>query len=162
MSIAYIGLGSNVGDRLENLRRAIAALEAPGVSVRKVSSVYETAPVGPIQPDFLNAVAEVSTGLDAPNLLAVLEKIEAQIGRTPGERWGPRELDLDLLLFGDEVIHEPALEVPHPEMIRRSFVLVPLLEIAPDSRLPAGDRLATFLEPDPAGVTRYAPPEALR
>jgi 2-amino-4-hydroxy-6-hydroxymethyldihydropteridine diphosphokinase len=133
VTTAYIGLGSNVGDRLENLREAVRLLDAiDEVDVLRTSSVYETKPVGPRQPDFLNAVAEIDTTLAARTLLGHMKRIELDLGRKPTERWGPREIDLDLLLFGDETIDEPALHVPHPELENRAFVLVPLAELAPE------------------------------
>lgn len=139
MTDCYIGLGSNVGDRLEHLRRAASLLEATeGIDVVQASSVYETDPVGPSQPDFLNAVVEVRTTLAARDLLARLKQIEAEVGRQPSERWGPREIDLDLLTYGDEMIESEDLTVPHPRMSQRAFVLVPLAEIASDVRLAAG------------------------
>lgn len=98
----------------------------------RTSSVYDTDPVGPPQPNFLNAVVEVRTSLDARELLALLKSIETRLGRSAGERWGPREIDLDLLLYGDEEVDEPDLRLPHPKMWERSFVLVPLAEIAPE------------------------------
>ncbi|HYZ92168.1 MAG TPA: 2-amino-4-hydroxy-6-hydroxymethyldihydropteridine diphosphokinase [Actinomycetota bacterium] len=128
---AFVGLGSNVGDRLENLRRAMDEL-VKEVEVIGKSSVYDTDPVGPPQPDFLNAVVEIRTELAPRDLLSRLKSIEARIGRIQGERWGPREIDLDLLLYGDEEIDEPDLRVPHPQMWERAFVLVPLAELAPD------------------------------
>ena len=138
MITCYVGLGSNVGDRLEHLRRAVALLDSGDVEVVVASGVYETEAVGPEQPDFLNAVVEARTALSAHDLLARLKEIEAEIGRTPSERWGPREIDLDLLTYGDETIEEDDLQVPHPRMGERAFVLVPLAEIASDVRLAAG------------------------
>ena len=126
----YVGLGSNVGDRLEHLRRAVAELDASGgVHVVACSSVYETDPVGPPQPDFLNAVVQVECSLGPHELLARLKEIERSIGRGEGERWGPREVDLDLLLYGDETIVDDTLTVPHPLMQERAFVVVPLREL---------------------------------
>lgn len=133
----FVGLGSNVGDRLEHLRAAVAALRSTsGVEVVRTSSVYETAPVGPDQPLFLNAVVELRTGREARRLLERLKGIERELGRTPGPRWGPREIDLDLLVYGQDVIDEEAVRVPHPELGSRAFVLVPLAEIAPDVDVP--------------------------
>ena len=138
MITCYIGLGSNMGDRLGHLRHAVFLLEATdGIELVTESSVYETEPVGPEQPDFLNAVIEVRTTLSARELLKRLKEIEAEIGRTPSERWGPREIDLDLLTYGRERIEDEDLTVPHPRMGERAFVLVPLAEIAPDVRLEA-------------------------
>lgn len=158
MTTAYVGLGSNVGDRLAYLRRAVAALDAAGLWVLRTSSVYETDPVGPPQPDFLNAVAVVETSLAPSETVAALKAVEREVGRSPGERWGPREVDLDLLLHGDAVVDEPGVRVPHPELMHRAFVLVPLLEVAPDLELPSGEPLALFQEPDPRGVRLFAAP----
>lgn len=158
---ALIGLGSNVGDRLANLVEAVKALGAEGGAVGRVSSVYETAPVGPPQEDFLNAAAEVTTDLSARDLVAVLKSAEQRIGRVPGETWGPRVIDLDLLLYGDEMINEPDLTVPHPELTNRAFALVPVLEIDPDVELPSGEPLAAFCEIDPPGVRLFDEPRSL-
>jgi 2-amino-4-hydroxy-6-hydroxymethyldihydropteridine diphosphokinase len=157
---AYIGLGSNVGDRLGHLRRALEVLAAKGVEVVAVSSVYETDPVGPPQDDYLNAAAEVSTYLPPAGLLRTLKETEAEAGRTGRERWGPREIDLDLLLYGDETIDEADADgnrvtVPHPELTHRAFVLVPLIEIAPRLDLPSGEPLTAFCERNPKGVRPF-------
>ena len=131
--IAFIGLGSNLGERETLIRLALDDLErVPSTRLERVSSLYDTEPVGEVdQPSFLNAVAQVDTELTPGQLLWNLQLIERRLGRTPGRRWGPRTMDLDLLLFGDQVIDQPDLKVPHPEMTRRGFVLVPLLEIDP-------------------------------
>lgn len=126
-----------------------------------VSSVYETAPLGPEQPDYLNAVVCAHTDLAPSDLLAAMQEIESELGRTRLIRWGPRTIDLDLLLYGDQVIDSEALKVPHPEMTKRPFVLVPLLEVEPDLALPSGQMLAAFAQRDSSGVRRFAPPEAL-
>jgi len=137
--ISYIGLGSNLGNRLEHLRHAVTLLDATeGVEVVVESSVYETDPVGPPQPEFLNAVVQVETTLSARDLLRRLKEIEREIGRTESERWGPREIDLDLLTYGQESVEDDDLHVPHPRMAERAFVLVPLAEIAADVRLAVG------------------------
>lgn len=142
---AAVALGSNVGDRNAHLDAAVEALTALG-DVVAISSVYETAPVGgPPQDDYLNAVAVLETDLEPTELLEELFAIEAAHGRERAVRFGPRTLDLDLLLFDDAVIDEPDLSVPHPRMIERRFVLEPLLEVWPDARLPDGTPLATFL-----------------
>lgn len=158
MTRAFIGLGSNLGDRLGHLRRALEALGENGVRVVAASSVYETDPIGPPQPDFLNAVCEAETDLAPADLVALLKGIEAGIGRRPGERWGPREIDLDLLMYGDEVVDEAGARVPHPELTRRAFVLVPLLEIAPGLALPSGEKVAAVADPEPKGVRLFAGP----
>jgi 2-amino-4-hydroxy-6-hydroxymethyldihydropteridine diphosphokinase len=136
---AYLGLGSNLGDRREHLGTAVALLGTRrGVAVVRTSSVYETDPVGPPQPDFLNAVAEVDTTLSARKLLDACLGVEAEMGRVRQERWGPRVIDIDVLLYGDERIEEPDLIVPHARMFDRAFVLVPLAELAPDVVMPDG------------------------
>jgi 2-amino-4-hydroxy-6-hydroxymethyldihydropteridine diphosphokinase len=127
---AFLALGSNQGDRWTHLRRAVAGL--PGVV--RVSSVYETDPVGgpPGQGPFLNAVVELDSDLTPRQLLGLAQRLEADAGRVRGERWGPRTLDVDVLLVGDLAVDEPDLQVPHPLMWQRPFVLVPLSEIAPN------------------------------
>lgn len=127
-----IALGSNLGDSLAILQGAIAALDQhPQVTVTACSRVYQTAPVGPPQPDYLNACALLQTDLSPESLLHLLLATEAAFGRERRERWGARRLDLDLLLIGDRIIQTPSLEVPHPRMWERAFVLVPLAAIAP-------------------------------
>jgi 2-amino-4-hydroxy-6-hydroxymethyldihydropteridine diphosphokinase len=131
---AYIGLGSNLGPRRKTLRRALAALdERADARVRRVSRFIETDPVGgPPQGRFLNAAAELETDLPPGGLLAVLQQVEEQFGRERGTRWGPRTLDLDILLYDDAVVDEPDLKIPHPLMQERRFVLEPLCQIAPE------------------------------
>jgi 2-amino-4-hydroxy-6-hydroxymethyldihydropteridine diphosphokinase len=131
---AYLALGSNLGDRLDRLRTAVAALAATeGVEVVAVSHVYETEPVGgPEQGPYLNAVVAVDTERAARALLDVARALERAAGRVRGERWGPRTLDVDVLLVGDERVDEPDLVVPHPRMWERAFVLAPLADVAPD------------------------------
>ena len=131
---AYIALGSNIGDREQHLKNALAKIEELGefVKLEKISSFYNTAPVGYVeQPDFLNAVVKVKTILEPEELLSILQEIENTEGRERKIHWGPRTLDLDILLFDDMVINTDTLVVPHPEMTKRDFVLVPLCEIAP-------------------------------
>jgi 2-amino-4-hydroxy-6-hydroxymethyldihydropteridine diphosphokinase len=148
--IGYIGLGSNLGDRRAHLTAALAGLDAGGARVVRVSSLYETAPYGDYpepQPDFLNAVAEVRTALPAVALLALCKQIEADRGRDfGGPRHGPRPLDLDVLLLGDSELSVQELDVPHPGLTERRFVLEPLLELAPGLTLPDGTPLAPSLE----------------
>lgn len=138
------------------MQGAVEAMKSSGVHVLKLSSVYETDPVGPPQPDFLNAVCEIATDLSARDLLTTLKEIERSLGRTDGERWGPREIDLDLLLYGDHTIAEEDLIVPHPELTHRAFVMVPLLEIDPDLELPSGEPLSTYCEKNPPGVRLFS------
>ena len=145
MTAAYIALGSNLGDRRRHLDAAVAAVRAlPGVGAVRMSGVYETDPVGPQdQGRFLNAAAAVTTTLSARALLDGLLEIEGRLGRPPRaerEHWGPREIDLDLLLYGDEVIDEPGLTVPHPRLAERDFVLLPLCDLASDVVHPVSGR----------------------
>lgn len=163
-SRVFIGLGSNVGDKLAFLKAAIAALRVtPGVEVVRTSSIYETDAVGvEDQPMFLNAVAELRTDLAPSELLGRLKQIETEVGRNPGEHWGPREIDLDLLMYGDEMIEDGRLEVPHPEMAHRSFVLVPLLEIDRDIAIPGvGPARMRDMMLGRAGVRLAHPPHLL-
>lgn len=141
MTWAYVGLGANVGNRRENLDRAVELLAAePGVRVLAVSSVRETDPVGyEDQPRFLNAACALETELRPRELLERLLAIERALGRErAGPRFGPRTIDLDLLLYGNETLDEPGLNVPHPRLAERLFVLEPLYELAPDLVLPDG------------------------
>jgi 2-amino-4-hydroxy-6-hydroxymethyldihydropteridine diphosphokinase len=130
---AYLGLGSNLGDRRANLEQALWRLQAPDLRVIQVSSVYESAPVGPVpdQPAFENAAAHVRTDLTPRELLSRCLKVEAELGRVRRVAQGPRCIDVDLLLVDDLVASWPELELPHPELTRRAFVLAPLMEIAP-------------------------------
>jgi len=138
---AYLGIGSNLGERLGYLQLAVDQLAAAdGVTVVGVSPVYETAPVGgPEQPDYLNAVVGVDTALTAHELLGVAQAVESEAERVRTVRWGPRTLDVDVLLVGDERIDTPDLVVPHPRMAERAFVVVPLADLDPAwrSRIPA-------------------------
>ncbi len=134
MAHAYIGFGSNIDDRFIYITQALRLLlEADGVLLIQISSLYETEPVGYEEQDwFLNGVVAVETGLSLHRLLALLKGIEGGVGRQHRTRWGPREVDLDLLIYDQCSINTPDLIVPHPEMHRRSFVLIPFAEIAPD------------------------------
>ena len=142
--IAYVGLGANVGDPRRQLAEALKRLHAAEeVEVTRVSTFYRNPPLGPAdQPWYVNAAARVRTRLGPEELLGLLQQVETAMGRVRGERWGPRRLDLDLLLFNGEVIFAPNLVVPHPEMHRRAFVLVPLAEIAPQAWHPVMDKSA--------------------
>jgi 2-amino-4-hydroxy-6-hydroxymethyldihydropteridine diphosphokinase len=156
---AYVGIGSNLGDRLENLRAAVRDMAGTAdVRVVRSSSVYETAPVGgPQQGDFLNAVVEISTELEPHALLEALQRIENELGRVRAERFGPRTIDLDLLLYGDEEIDDPDLTVPHPRMRERAFVVVPLTELGAGNALPNGRPLEPVTDAAQT-VRRFAPP----
>ena len=140
----YLGLGSNQGDRLANLRAARAALERHGIVVTGSSSAYETEPQGEVtdQPDFLNACLRIRTGLGPGELLDVCKAVERELGREPGgARHGPRPIDIDVLLLGEVELETDRLTLPHPELRNRRFVIEPLLELDPDLRLPGGAQL---------------------
>jgi 2-amino-4-hydroxy-6-hydroxymethyldihydropteridine diphosphokinase len=140
---AYIGLGANLGDAADSVTAAMLALgELPHTRLLARSALYRSAPVGYAdQPDFINAVAAIETDLAPHALLDGLLAIEHRFGRERSFRNAPRTLDLDLLLYGDVVLHDARLTVPHPRMVERAFVLLPLAEIAPDLALPAGGRV---------------------
>lgn len=145
---AYLALGSNLADPLQQVDAALAALDAiPQTHRAATSSFYRTPPYGPAdQPDYLNAVVALDTELHAEALLDHTQRIEQEHGRVrKAERWGPRTLDIDIMLFGSAVIHTPRLTVPHYDMHNRAFMLLPLLEIAPTLRLPTGQPLAGIL-----------------
>ena len=149
---AYVGLGSNLGEREATLWKALEGLGATeGIEVLAVSSFRETDPVGVVdQPRFVNAAAALETSLPPRELLERLLDVERSLGRDRAveERWGPRTVDLDLLLYGGESIDEPGLEVPHPRLAERAFVLEPLLELDPDLRLPDGRPLRDLYGPE--------------
>lgn len=164
MARAFLSLGSNVGDRPAKLRRALDLLSStPGITLMRVAGVYETEPVGVRdQPYFLNTVVEISTELEPGALLAAVKKVEKQIGRTPTYRWGPREIDVDLLQYDQVPLDTEELTLPHLRMKERLFVLLPLRELCPDWRDVEGtsiDRLIDKLRgtaevrPYPAGLS---------
>ncbi|MBI4825127.1 MAG: 2-amino-4-hydroxy-6-hydroxymethyldihydropteridine diphosphokinase [Nitrospirae bacterium] len=133
MPTAYIGIGSNLGDREENCMKAVSLLRDNGIKVTKPSSMIETEPWGlEGQPKFINMAVEAETALSPDALLKLLKNIESEIGREESVRWGPRVIDLDILLYGDLVLKTPELEIPHPHIAGREFVLKPLSEIAPE------------------------------
>jgi len=144
---AYVALGANLGDPITAVNAAFSALDGvPDTRLAARSALYRTAPVGVTgQPDFINAVAAIDTELSAPVLLEELLKLESRHGRTRDFHRAPRTLDLDLLLYGDEIIDLPTLSVPHPRMHERAFVLVPLAEIAPHARIPGHATVAELL-----------------
>lgn len=163
----YIGLGANLGDPRRQVEQALVQLQdLPRSELAAVSSLYRTAPVGPAnQPDFINAVARLDTSLEPPALLASLQQIERSHGRIRnGERWGPRTLDLDILLVGEQVLDLPHLRVPHPQMHVRAFVLAPLAEIAPpELAIPGRGRLDGLLadvEEDARAMARLCAEES--
>jgi 2-amino-4-hydroxy-6-hydroxymethyldihydropteridine diphosphokinase len=145
---AYLGLGANIGDRARALQAAVDGLAAAdGVTVVAVSPVYESEPVGgPEQPEYLNAVVAVDTNRTPRRLLEIAKRLEDEAGRVPGERWGPRPLDVDVLLVGDDEVDEPDLVVPHPRLYERAFVMVPLADLDP--------MLAPWVPAGAAGVRR--------
>lgn len=163
MTPVYLGLGSNLGDRLANLQRAVDLLaDEPGIRVDASSRVWETDPVGgPEQPDYLNAVLRVDTDLDPGDVLAACHRVEGSLGRVRDVRWGPRTIDVDVLLVDRRTIDLPDLTVPHPRLVERAFVVLPLLELDPDPVLPDGRRLLDVAI-DPAGARPVAPPLRVR
>ncbi len=137
MNIAYIGIGSNIGNREENCRKAIRLLEENGISVKRQSSMHDTEPWGvKDQPKFINMAIEIETNKNPEDLLGILKNIERQMGRTESVKWGQRIIDLDILLYDALILETPHLEIPHPFMHDREFVLKPLAEIAPDKKHP--------------------------
>lgn len=161
--LAAIGIGSNLGDPPRNVRAALAALARVG-EVQAASRLYASKPWGKTdQPDFCNAVALLDTRLEPRGLLAELKRLETELGRTPGERWGPRLIDLDILTYGDLILDEPDLQIPHPRLYERAFALVPLAEVDPRfsaavAALPPGETVALMSEDEqqagglPAGL----------
>jgi 2-amino-4-hydroxy-6-hydroxymethyldihydropteridine diphosphokinase len=158
----YLGLGSNVGDRRANLQAAVDALPVHGAIVLACSSTYDTDPVGEVldQPPFLNAAVRIETGLGPEELLDACKAIEGELGRERGIRHGPRSIDVDLLLLGDETYVSDRLTLPHEQATSRRFVLIPLLELDFDLRTPDGTRLSDRLArlPLDEGVRRDGPP----
>jgi 2-amino-4-hydroxy-6-hydroxymethyldihydropteridine diphosphokinase len=137
MSIVYLGIGSNLGNREGNCKRALELIENKGILIRKKSSLYETVPWGiKDQPLFLNMVIAIETELRPKELLKVLQDLETEVGRVKSFKWGPRKIDLDILLYDDLIFHDDTLTIPHPLMHKRDFVLRPLHEIAPDVKHP--------------------------
>lgn len=160
MALAYVGIGSNLGNRLGNVGRALDMIgDLDGVHVSRVSSAYESeAWPDPADPPFVNAVAEVDSALDAFDLLEALQGIEAEMGREPSARNAPRVIDLDILLFGTDEIASHSLTVPHPRLLEREFALTPLLEVAPDAQLPDGRPLAGAGQPVGGRILRSLGP----
>jgi 2-amino-4-hydroxy-6-hydroxymethyldihydropteridine diphosphokinase len=147
VTLAYVGIGANLGPREETLRRAVDLLgRADGVEVVGVSELRETDPVGVVdQPPFLNGAVSVETTLSPRALLDLLLEVERSLGRVRGERWGPRVVDLDLLVYGIEVLDEPGLHVPHPRLHERRFALEPLAEMNPELEIPGRGNVSALL-----------------
>jgi 2-amino-4-hydroxy-6-hydroxymethyldihydropteridine diphosphokinase len=147
VTLAYVGLGANLGAREETLRRAVERLrEADGVDVLAVSSLRETDPVGVVaQPPFMNGAVRLETSLPPRELLDLLLAIERSLGRVREARWGPRLVDLDLLLYGSEIVDEPGLRIPHPRLHQRRFALEPLAELDPGLAIPGHASLSALL-----------------
>jgi len=149
MTKVYAGLGSNLGNKRENIIKAIDRLDAcEGICVKEKSAFYNTAPVGgPLQPDYVNCVIGMETEIEPQVLLEEFKKIEIGLGRKPGVRWGPRVVDLDILLYGNRIVDEHNLKIPHERMHERAFVLEPLCEISPDIKHPvSGISISELLE----------------
>jgi 2-amino-4-hydroxy-6-hydroxymethyldihydropteridine diphosphokinase len=155
---AYVGIGSNLEQPTMQVRRALTGLAVlPQTRLELASSLYRSVPIGSAaQPRYVNAVAALLTQLAAPPFYRLLRDLEIQLGRQPPrERWGPRLIDLDLLLFGEQTIEEPELTVPHPGIVQRNFVLYPLRDVAPELWIPGCGRVATLAaRVDPAGIWR--------
>lgn len=162
VAVVFLGAGGNLGDVSRTFELARAALVARGVHVLRRAGLYRTRALGPPQPDYLNTVFEAETELEPEPLLQVLKAIETELGRTPSERWGPRVIDLDLLLHDQRIVELPHLVVPHRELTRRRFVLAPLADLAPSRIIPGtGETVRTLLErlpDDPSDVVLISPP----
>ncbi len=151
MATVYLALGSNIGNREENLRRAVELLRETGITIKKLSSIYETEPVDYLDQNwFLNSALEAETYIAPLELLKAMRAIEMAMGSKKAFAKGPRLIDLDILLFGDQTIDIPELQVPHPRMLDRKFVMVPLVEIAPDLRHPSWHAIAREILADSA------------
>jgi 2-amino-4-hydroxy-6-hydroxymethyldihydropteridine diphosphokinase len=141
--IAYLGLGANLGDPLDQLQQALALLHhSQGISIRQISSLYETSPVGYLdQPNFYNLVAEIDTVLPPMQLLNTTQKVEQSLHRVRKERFGPRTMDVDILLYDQRIVNLPDLIIPHPRLLERAFALIPLHELTGDLTLPTGEKI---------------------
>ena len=161
MAVVYLGLGSNIGNREQHLARACGLLhQHPAIAVQAVSSLYETAPVGfTAQDAFLNATTRVQTTLRPESLLAITQAVESRLGREPAIRWGPRVIDVDILLYDALQVCKPFLDIPHKALSERLFVLVPLSELEPDLHLPSGEPIRQLIAalPNQGDVARLSP-----
>ncbi|TAN41268.1 MAG: 2-amino-4-hydroxy-6-hydroxymethyldihydropteridine diphosphokinase [Nitrospirae bacterium] len=156
MSTAHIGIGSNLGDRQANCLRAIDSLAEHGLAIKKISSFYETEPWGvKDQPSFLNLALEAETFLSPVELLAVIKKIEEGLGRTDAIKWGPRVIDLDILFYDDLILRTGPIEIPHPYLRERDFVLMPLNEIAPAKTDPVSGKTVAELKKELAHAENH-------
>ena len=163
MKTSYIGLGSNLEQPIEQLKSALQLMaQLPASELQACSPFYRSRAIGPgVQPDYINAVAQLDTLLEPKQLLGLLQDIEQQHGRLRMERWGPRTLDLDLLLFDQLTLDTPELQLPHPRMQQRDFVLVPLHDICPQLRLPNGAVVAELIATmDTSEMALHCPPPA--
>jgi 2-amino-4-hydroxy-6-hydroxymethyldihydropteridine diphosphokinase len=160
LTVAVLGLGANIGDRQSNLAVALRRLDAhPDITVQAVSALYETPPWGKTdQPAFLNAAARIETGLSPHALLKAILEVERSLGRERGERWGPRTLDIDILVFGTAAVNEPGLEIPHPRLPERAFALAPLLDVLPEAEVAGRPAEAWLAKVDRSGMVRLAEP----
>jgi len=162
MPTAFLGLGSNLGDRRANLVEAFGRLADAGLQVISVSSIYESAAVlVEDQPAFLNLVVAVRADMTPRSLLRTCLDVEKRMGRVRERRWGPRNIDIDILLFDERLVDEPGLTIPHPGMLDRGFVLVPLAEIAPETRMPSGEQVGALVASHHREqvLRAYPPPE---
>ncbi|MHC4320803.1 MAG: 2-amino-4-hydroxy-6-hydroxymethyldihydropteridine diphosphokinase [Planctomycetota bacterium] len=157
MTKVYAGLGSNLGNKREYILSAIDRIDAvEGICVKEKSGFYDTTPVGgPSQPDYVNCVIGLETEIEPQTLLKEFKKVEIELGRKPGVRWGPRVVDLDILLYGDRIVNDHNLRIPHKRMHERVFVLAPLCEISPDTKHPvSGIRISELLEKIKSGYSK--------
>lgn len=158
MAQVLLGLGGNLGDPAAAIEAALAQFEGAGIHLISRSAAYRTPPWGPVpQPDFVNLCVQAETALSPRGVLAVTSAVEVALGRERRERWGPRVIDIDILAYDDLVVAEPDLEIPHPRLTQRAFVLVPLSEIAPDWTIAGRPIRAWALATDATGIERLAP-----
>jgi 2-amino-4-hydroxy-6-hydroxymethyldihydropteridine diphosphokinase len=157
-AVVYLGLGANLGDRRANLRRALTLLEERGVQIDAASALYETPPWGvEDQPAFLNAVVRATTSLPPAALLEACKAVERAAGRVPGTRWGPRAVDLDILFFGELRVDEAELQIPHPRILDRAFVLVPLMDVL-EAEMPVLGARPSDVTVDRSGIKQVEGP----